>query len=135
MRTLFKVFILLLDEIAVVGLVLFILWKVGIGLSPAIIIGVTVVMGIFAFVLFKLIADVQSRKPLTGREGMIGLNGKVVEPLNRVGLVQVCGELWKASSIDGTTITVDETVTVVDVEGLRLLVRRRSNDELGNDVV
>jgi membrane-bound ClpP family serine protease len=54
---------------------------------------------------------------------MIGLEGRVVKPLNRVGLIQVHGELWKASSVDGTVVAADEAVIVVDMDGLRLLAQ------------
>jgi membrane-bound serine protease (ClpP class) len=118
MKTLFIVFVLLLDEIALVALVLFILWKLGVQLSPGVIIGLTVLLGICVFVLYKLIVSVLKKKPVTGREGMIGLEGKVLKPLNKDGLIQVCGELWKATSTDATTIANDEEVIVVGIEGL-----------------
>jgi membrane-bound serine protease (ClpP class) len=129
MKTLFTVFVLLLDEIALVALVLYILWELGIELSPGVIIGVTVLLGICVFVIYKLIASVLKRKPMTGSEGMIGLEGKVVKPLNNDGLIQVCGELWKATSTDATTIAIDEEVIVVGIKGLKLLVRRRNDAE------
>jgi len=67
---------------------------------------------------------------VTGREGMIGLQGKVVTPLTPEGLIKVRGELWKVCST-GASISADEEVTVVGIEGLTLLVRRK--DDSGED--
>ena len=67
------------------------------------------------------------RKPLTGREGMIGLEGKAVTQLTEEGQVRVAGELWNASSSDGAAIPAGEAVVVLRMEGLKLLVRRKSD--------
>jgi membrane-bound serine protease (ClpP class) len=70
------------------------------------------------------------KKPVTGREGMIGLKATVIEPLDPQGTVKVKGELWKASSVDSKTgINVNEEVIVIAIEGLRLIVRRKEKDE------
>ena len=65
---------------------------------------------------------------VTGREGMIGLQGKVVTPLTPEGVIKVRGELWKAYSTD-VSIGADEEVTVVGREGLTLLVRRKDDHQ------
>jgi membrane-bound serine protease (ClpP class) len=62
-------------------------------------------------------------KPTTGREGMLGLQGRVRTALAPEGQVEVHGELWKAIGQEGE-IAVGETVVVVRVEGLRLEVRK-----------
>jgi len=62
-------------------------------------------------------------KPTTGREGMLGLEGRVRTALAPEGQVEVHGELWKAIGQEGE-IAVGETVVVVRVEGLRLEVRK-----------
>jgi len=67
------------------------------------------------------------KRPVTGGEGMIGLQGKVVTPLTPEGLIKVGGELWKAYSAD-VSINAGEKVIVVGLEGLRLLVRRKGTE-------
>jgi membrane-bound serine protease (ClpP class) len=62
-------------------------------------------------------------RPSTGREGMLGLRGRVRTALAPEGQVEVHGELWSAVGEQGE-IAVGETVEVVAIEGLRLSVRR-----------
>lgn len=126
MKTLFTVFILLVDEIILVALVIFVLWKLGIRLSPGVIIALIVLLGVCIFVLYRVIAPVLNRKPVTGREGMIGLEGTVVTPLAPDGAIKVRGELWKASSTDACISTGDKVI-VVGLEGLRLFVRCKND--------
>jgi membrane-bound serine protease (ClpP class) len=127
MKTLFTVFVLLLDEIAVVALVFVVLWRMGVDLSPGLVAGVTVGVAALVLIVYRLVAPVLKRKPLTGREGMIGLEGKAITQLTEDGLVRVAGELWNASSSDALAIPAGEAVVVLQVEGLRLLVRRKSD--------
>jgi len=65
----------------------------------------------------------QRRQPTTGREGLIGLEGEVVEPLNPKGKVFLNGEYWFAET-DGEEIRHGETVRVQSVEGMTLHVKR-----------
>ena len=58
---------------------------------------------------------------------MIGLEGRVVQPLKPVGTVHIKGENWKAES-NGDYIEVDENVEVVGIEGLKLRVIRLRED-------
>jgi membrane-bound serine protease (ClpP class) len=64
------------------------------------------------------------RKQVTGREGMIGEQGKVVKPLTPVGFITIKGEYWSAKSVDDS-IEVDEDVEIVGLEGLTLRVKRK----------
>ena len=104
MGPLLKAFVLVLDEALLVALVLLALWKLGVNLSPAVIITVVVVLGLLVFVLYRTIMSLVRRKQVGGREGMIGLQGKVVTPLTPEGVIKVRGELWKASCNDDVTI-------------------------------
>ena len=67
------------------------------------------------------------RKSVTGREGMIGLQGRAVQPLTPVGTIHVKGESWKAESV-GDYVEVGENVEVVGIEGLTLRVVRLQED-------
>ncbi len=119
-----KVLVLLLDEAAVLAIVILVLrfFRVQIPLPTTIVI----VLIVGALVLMVHIAVIPSfhRKQVTGREGMIGLQGTVIVPLTPVGAVMVNGERWKAKSVDGDNIEVGEDVEIVRVEGLTLRVVR-----------
>ncbi len=130
MRTLLTVFVLLLDEIVLVLIVFFVLWKLGIYLPLWALISLVVGVAAFSVIFYRLVAPVLNKKQVTGREGMIGLEGKVVTGLTPEGVIKVRGELWKASSTD-TAINTDEEVTVVGIEGLKLFVRRKNGAEGG----
>ncbi|MFC1999704.1 NfeD family protein [Chloroflexota bacterium] len=71
-------------------------------------------------------SEKRRRKQVCGREGMIGLRGRVVAPLNPEGVIRIQGELWKASCTDDS-IGTDEEVVVVEIEGLRLVVKRKND--------
>ena len=124
MNNLLKAVVLVLDEALLVGVVLVVLWQLGVDLSPGVIIAVVVVLAIWILVLYRIIVSLVRRKQVGGREGMIGLQGKVVTPLAPDGVVKVRGELWKASCPDDD-IGSQEEVIVVGIEGLRLRVKRK----------
>ncbi len=119
-----KVLVLLLDEAVVVVIVMLVLrfLRVQIPLLTTIVI----VLIIGALVLMVHIAVIPSfhRKQVTGREGMIGLQGTVIVPLTPVGAVMVNGERWKAKATDADNIEVGEDVEIIRVEGLTLRVVR-----------
>lgn len=59
----------------------------------------------------------------TGREAMIGAEGRVVREITSEGLIQVRNELWRASSDE--PIPVGERVIVIELQGLKAVVRRK----------
>ena len=126
MRNLSKALLLVLGEVLLVALVLVLLWKIGVHLSPVVIITVVVLLGGLIFVVYRIIVSLVGRKQVCGREGMIGLRGRVVAPLNPEGVIRIQGELWKASCTDDS-IGTDEEVVVVEIEGLRLVVKRKND--------
>lgn len=57
---------------------------------------------------------------------MIDCEGTVIKPLDPTGYVRVRGELWKASLEEGAApLEKGRTVTVREVRGLQLIVRRQ----------
>jgi membrane-bound serine protease (ClpP class) len=78
-------------------------------------------------ILGMMVVIMRSRKsrPLTGADGLIGMQGPVVVAVGgRVGKVQVRGELWKARPFqEGQEIPAGVTIAVVAVEGLTVVVR------------
>ena len=118
------VLVLLLDEVAALGLVLLVLWFFRIKISLPIVIVIALLLGTFAFITHKVIIPSFHKKQVTGSEGMIGLEGEVIEPLTPVGVIRVGGEYWKAKSV-GENIAAGEEVEILEVDGLRLVVKRK----------
>lgn len=55
---------------------------------------------------------------------MIGQLAEVIQDLAPTGVIKIHGELWNASSNDGTTIKAGESVFVQSINGLHLIVKR-----------
>ena len=119
-----KVLVLLLDEAAVVLLVIAVLhfFRIAIPLPVAIVLAL--VLGVFVFVIHASVIASFHRRIVTGSEGMLGVQGRVVKPLKPVGTIIVKGEYWRAESVSDN-IEVDEDAEVVGLERLTLKVKRR----------
>ena len=121
-----KVLLLLLDEAVVIVVILLILHFLGIQIPLPIMIGGGIVIGIFIIIIHIAVIPSFHRKQFTGREGMIGEPGRVVEPLTPFGTIIVKGEYWKAESL-GDNIEFDGNVEIVGNEGLTLKVKREGD--------
>ncbi len=64
----------------------------------------------------------QRRKPVTGREGLLGQRGTATTDIDGIGQAFIRGELWTVKSAD--RIGKGEEVEVVSLEGLKPVVRR-----------
>lgn len=118
------VLVLLLDEAVALGLVLLALWFFRIRISLPIVIVIALLLGTFVFITHKVIIPSFHKKKVTGSEGMIGLEGEVIEPLTPVGVIRVGGEYWKAKSV-GENIAVGEEIEILGLDGLTLKVKRK----------
>jgi membrane-bound serine protease (ClpP class) len=76
----------------------------------------------FIFALSKGIR-IQWKKPVTGREGLIGKVGITKTVLDPEGTIFVHGERWQAST-EGESIKEGEEVEVLEVRGLQLIVKK-----------
>jgi membrane-bound ClpP family serine protease len=119
-----KVLILMVDEAVIIALIVLILHFVGIQITVPIIIGAATIFVILVFVRHIMVIPTFHKKQVTGREGMIGEQGRVVEPLTPFGTVIVRGEYWKAESLD-EHLGFNEDVEIVGFEGLTLKVVRK----------
>ncbi len=115
------VLVLLLDEAAALVLVLLVLWFFRIRISLPFVIVIALLLGTFVFLTHKVIIPSFHKKKVTGSEGMIGLEGEVIEPLNPVGVIRVEGEYWRAKSV-GEDIAAGEEVEILGLNGLTLRV-------------
>lgn len=119
------ILLLLLDEAIVFILVLLVLQLFGVKLSLPLVIVIALLGGGIVFVSYKVILPALRRKNVTGMEGMVGLEGRVIEPLTPVGIIKVGNESWKARSLTGE-IGYGERVEILGSNGLTLQVRLKS---------
>lgn len=119
-----KVLVLLLDEAAAVLLVIAVLhfFRIAIPLPAAIILAL--ILGAFVFVIHMAVIPSFHRRIVTGSEGMLGMQGRVVKPLNPVGTIVIEGEHWRAESVEDS-IEVGENVEIVGLDRLTLNVKRK----------
>jgi membrane-bound ClpP family serine protease len=122
LRDWLKVLALLLSEAVVLALVIFLLIYLDVKIPLAAMVTLAVVIVAFLFVIHIKVIPVFHRNRISGHEGMLGLQGKVLQSLTPVGLVRVRGERWKAEAIGGH-IETGMTIEVVGLEGLKLKVR------------
>lgn len=79
-----------------------------------------------ALVAAVLIALSRHKKSGTGEIHLIGASALVESKLDPEGSVLLDGELWRARSIDGTSIAPKVKVQVVELQGHLLLVKADS---------
>jgi membrane-bound serine protease (ClpP class) len=92
-------------------------------ISLKVIIPTAIFSGIFFLGIAFLGLKAQRKKPLTGKEGMIGQKGVAKTPINKKGgKVFIQGEIWDAYSEED--IPEGEEVEVIAVEGLKLKVKK-----------
>jgi len=79
-------------------------------------------IGGFFVIVAGLAAKAMWKKPLTGKEGLLGEIGVAKGPIDKYGKVFVHGEYWNAVSDE--PIADGERIKVVDMNGLLLKVRK-----------
>lgn len=94
----------------------------GLRISWAVIIPVVLITAAFFFFAVGKGIMAQRRRPTTGSEGLVGMEGVVKLKLALVGKIMVHGELWQAEAEE--EIEAGEKVRVVKVEGLKVKVER-----------
>ena len=93
--------------------------------SLPLVILISIVTGVmFAFIIGFAIRA-QKTPVRTGHESMLGRQGYASSPVTLSGQVQLGGELWTAEAAEGSDlIHKGDRVEVVEVQGLRLIVRK-----------
>ena len=102
-----KVLLLLLDEAAVVLLVIVVLRVFEIVIPLPVAIVLALLLGAAAFAIHVTVIPSFHKRIVTGSEGMVGVQGRVVKQLNPVGTIAIKGEYWRAKSVEGS-MEVDE---------------------------
>lgn len=121
-RLILAIFSTLLEETAIVVIVLWGLPQIGIQIPLAGLIALLVAWCAYSTITYQLGSRALRKKQVVGLPGMVGSKGKVVTSLAPEGLVRIRGELWVAKSASGE-IAPGEEVTVVKQERLKLVVR------------
>jgi membrane-bound ClpP family serine protease len=116
----------LIDDIVILAVVGLALWYFKVELPLWAMIAIGLALGGFIFVRTWVVLPSLRRKKITGSEGMIGLEGEVVESLTPGMIVRVSGEYWQAKCLDGN-IEVGEEVEIVGINRLNLEVKRKSS--------
>lgn len=117
----------LLEEAALVVVVLWGLPELGIHIPLAGLIALMVAWGVISVIVYRVGSQALRRKALAGLPAMVGTKGRVVRQLAPKGLVRIKGELWEAMS-SGANVDVGEEVVVMGQDGLRLIVDKHSID-------
>ncbi len=91
-------------------------------LSLYVILPAVIVTALFFVVTFTLAFKAWKRKPVTGAEGIVGLEGIARTDIKDDGMVYVRGEIWSAFSDE--PIKSGERIKVEAVSGLRLKVKK-----------
>ena len=91
--------------------------------SVGFLVGMVLTLGGFFLLAAGAVWRSTRKKVASGREGMLQVEGVVVEELAPGGFVSCHGEIWKAVSDTGENIPSGTRVRVVKAEGLSLRVR------------
>lgn len=118
----------ILEEVAIVVIVLWGLPQMGIEVPLWGLIIMIVAWATYSIFTFRMGTRALVRKQIVGFPGMIGTKGKVVSPLTPEGLVRIRGELWVAKSATGDMKPGGEVI-VVGQERLKLMVRENDTDD------
>ena len=116
----------LLEEAVLVAFVLWGLPQLGVEMPLAGLIALMAVLAGYNVISYRVGSRALKRKPVAGLPDMVGTKGKAVSRLAPRGLVRIKGELWEATSSDGS-IDVGNEIIVVGRDGLRLIVAKTGN--------
>ena len=117
----------LIEEAALIVIVLWGLPQLGIRIPLPGLVALVVVWGAFSIFIYRMGSRALRKKPIAGLLTMVGSRGKAASPLVPEGFVRIKGELWEAKSLSGKIRTREE-IMVVGQDGLKLIVRKGSDD-------
>jgi membrane-bound ClpP family serine protease len=111
-----------LEEVVLVSITLWVLPEVGIYIPVWGLIAIMVVWAANAVFFYRIGSRALRRKPVSGLGSVVGERGKVVSALAPDGVVKIGNELWEARAAGGK-LEIGEEVTVVEQDGLKLMVQ------------
>ena len=113
----------LIEEIAIVVIVLWGLPSLGVQIPLGGVIGIVSGLAVYAVFSYRLGSRALMQKPIIGLPDMVGSRGEVVKPLAPRGVIKISSELWEAKSAN-RRIDIGKEVIVVGQDGLKLTVRK-----------
>ncbi|GBE05032.1 MAG TPA: nodulation protein NfeD [Nitrospirae bacterium] len=90
--------------------------------SLLVILPAVVLTALFFSIIVALAVKAYRRRPATGMEGMVGMEGEAISDIHEKGQVFVHGEIWSAKS--DVFIKSGEKIIVEKVDGLKLKIRQ-----------
>jgi membrane-bound serine protease (ClpP class) len=94
--------------------------------SVPLVIGMGIFLGLLFFGILLIALRAQHRPIQTGSESLLGKTGSARTTVDAAGQVQVESELWSAEkSAESESIGKGDLVEVVEVRGLRLIVKKK----------
>ena len=122
-RKIFSLILAILEQLALVAAVLWILPEIGINIPVWGLILMMLALGTYSILGYRLGKKALEKSPLVWP--VAGSRGRATTPLAPTGYVLIGSELWKASST-GADIGKGTEVTIVRVEGTQLFVTARN---------
>jgi len=92
-------------------------------ISWQIIAAVTILTFLFFTFVIGLGIKAQTRKPTTGKEGLLNEIGEAISDLDPSGQIKVHGEIWRAVSIEGK-ILKGSKIIIIEVSNLLLKIKK-----------
>lgn len=126
-RLIFAIVSALLEEVAIVAIVLWALPQIDVHLPWPGLMALMAAWAAYSTIVFRLGSRALRKQQVIGLSDMTGSKGRVVNTLAPEGLVRIKGELWIAKAISGE-IGTGSDVIVVGQERLKLIVRQSSPD-------
>ncbi len=120
----------LLEQAALVAVVLWLLPRAAINIPVWGLILMMIALGTYNYINYRLGKKALTKKPIISLD--IGSRGRAATPISPTGYVRVNGELWRASS--NSNIDAGEEIFVVGIEGMMLLVSSIEKDNRTGEV-
>lgn len=130
--------VLLIIEIITLGLTT--IWFAGGALVAflAALLGMNTIIQVIIFLAVSLVLLIytrplaakyfNTRRVRTNSESLIGKEAKVtakIDNFNQQGTVVVNGQEWSARSVDDQIIEPEEAVTIIEISGVKLIVKKK----------
>ncbi|QGU00146.1 hypothetical protein SYNTR_1552 [Candidatus Syntrophocurvum alkaliphilum] len=92
-------------------------------------VSIGLISALFVFLILTNIVRLRKKNVVHGKKEFSFDEAVVIEELNPKGLIKVQGEIWRATSSDGSTISEGVSVKAVDRQGMLVVVEPLSNKE------
>jgi len=122
-HTIYSIISAVIEELAIVALVLFVLPLFNINIPLWGLIIILVCFAAYCYVMYRIGHPTISFREVSDPDSIVGSTGIAENELNPEGLIRIHGELWKAVS-EAERLEKGSRVIVTGIDGLRLFVRK-----------